>query len=151
MKATRTANPVAYPALLEPEPEGGFTITFPEAGIAASYGRTWEEALVQAEDLLEEAVLGFIAHEEEVPLPAPVSEGDLRPLIFLPPLTAAKLALFRALCEEGITKVELGRRMNVSPERVQRLFDGRHPALLKQIETALRALGRRLIITSEAA
>jgi hypothetical protein len=29
---------------LEPEPEGGFTITFPEAGIAATYGASWDAA-----------------------------------------------------------------------------------------------------------
>jgi predicted RNase H-like HicB family nuclease len=50
-----------YAALLEPEPEGGFTVTFPDIGYGATYGATWEEALRQAEDMLEEAILGMIA------------------------------------------------------------------------------------------
>src|SRR5579884_1452814 len=94
----------AYPALFDPEPEGGFTVTFPEAGIAATYGATWEEALAQAEDMLEEAVLGLIAHGEDVPFPAAVKPTRNRPLVFLPPLTAAKLAVHRALREAGISK-----------------------------------------------
>lgn len=33
-----------YAALLEPEPEGGSTVTFPEIGFGATYGATWDEA-----------------------------------------------------------------------------------------------------------
>ena len=61
-----------YPALLEAEPEGGFSVTFPEIGFGATYGASWEEARRQAEDMLEEAVLGLIAHGEE---PAPQSDA----------------------------------------------------------------------------
>ena len=41
-------------ALLEPEPVGGFTVTFPEIGFGATYSETWDAALHQAEDMLEE-------------------------------------------------------------------------------------------------
>lgn len=73
MKAAKKAAPaaLAYPALFEPEPEGGFTITFPEAGIGMSYGDTSEKALAQAEDLLQEAVLGYMAHGIDIPRPVP--------------------------------------------------------------------------------
>lgn len=46
---------------------------------------------------------------------------------------------------------ELARRMNVAPEQVEHWFDGRHASRLEQIEAALRALGRRLVVSSEAA
>lgn len=140
----------AYPALFEPEPEGGFTITFPEAGIGVSYGTNWENALTQAEDLLEEAVLGYMAHDEDIPRPVPQPDPQ-RPLIFLPPLTAAKLLLYWALREEGISKAELARKLNIAPQQVQHLFDGRHVSRLNQIEAALRALGRRLVVSCEVA
>ena len=141
---------LAYPVLFEPEPEGGFTITFPEAGIGVSYGETWEKALAQAEDLLEEAVLGHMAHGLEVPPPVPQPDPQ-RPLIFLPSLTAAKLLVYWALRDEGLTYDELARRMNVDPRKVQALFEARHTARLELIEAALRALGRRLVVSSEAA
>jgi antitoxin HicB len=152
MKGIKKAAPaaLAYPALFEPEPEGGFTITFPEAGIGVSYGATWDNALAQAEDLLEEAVLGYMAHDENIPQPVPQPDPQ-RPLIFLPPLTAAKLLLYWALREEGISKAELARKLNIAAQQVQYLFDGRHASRLDQIEAALRALGRRLVVSSEAA
>ncbi len=152
MKAARKAahGALAYPALFEPEPEGGFMITFPEAGIGVSYGDTWENALAQAEDLLEEAVLGYMAHNEDVPAPVPQPDPQ-RPLIFLPPLTAAKLLLYWALREERLSNAELAHRMHVAPEKVEQLFAGRRAPRLEQIEAALRTLGRRLVVSSEAA
>jgi antitoxin HicB len=142
----------AYPALFEAEREGGFTVTFPEAGIAATYGATWEAALAEAEDMLEEAVLGMIAHGEDVPRPAPVPKADrLRPAVRLPALTAAKLEAYLAMREAGLDAEQLAGRLGWQPVQVTRLFDGRHAVRLDQIEAILRALGRRLVVTSEAA
>ena len=103
--------PHVYSALLEPEREGGFTVTFPEIGVGATYGATWNEALRQAEDMLEEAVLGFIAHGEEVPEPAPqtrttAGEGTHRAPVALPALTAAKLELYRAMHQAKLDRKE---------------------------------------------
>ena len=139
-----------YTALFEPEPEGGYTVTFPEIGIGATYGVTMEEAVVQAEDMLEEAVLGMMAHGDEIPPPpAPAADG-IRAEIALPALTAAKLEAYRAMRAAGLNKSQLAERLGWQPSQVTRLFDGRHASRLDQIETALAALGRRLVVTSEA-
>jgi antitoxin HicB len=152
MKSESVLPMFAYPALFEAEPEGGFTVTFPEAGIAATYGATWEAALAQAEDMLEEAVLGMIAHGEDVPRPAPVPKADrLRPAVRLPVLTAAKLEAYRAMREAGLDKKQLAERLGWQPVQVKRLFDGRHAVRFDQIEAVLGALGRRLVITTETA
>ena len=137
-----------YIALLEAEPEGGYTVTFPEIGIAATFGANREEALAQAEDMLEEAVLGMMAHSEEVPLP---SAAKGRPTVALPALTAAKLEAYRAMRAAGLNKKQLAERLGWQPSQVTRLFDGRHASRLDQIEAALKALGRRLIVSSETA
>jgi antitoxin HicB len=139
-----------YLALFEPEPEGGYTVTFPEIGIGATYGATMEEAMAQAEDMLEEAVLGLMAHGEEIPLPAPPTEDGIRAEIALPALTAAKLEAYRAMRAAGLNKSQLAARLGWQPSQVTRLFDGRHLSRLDQIEAALAALGRRLVVTSEA-
>src|SRR5438270_10698777 len=96
-----------YIALLEAEPEGGYTVTFPEIGIAATYGACREAALRQAEDMLEEAILGMMAHGEEVPPPAPALVGGMRAAITLPALTAAKLEAYRAMRAAGLNKKQL--------------------------------------------
>ena len=148
--------PHVYAALLEPEPEGGFTVTFPEIGFGATYGETWDEALRQAEDMLEEAVLGLIAHGENVPEPAPQTtatpgDGARRALIGLPALTAAKLELYRAMRQAGLDEAELAERLGWPAKKIVHILDGYHAVRLEQLEAALTALGRRLVVTSEPA
>ncbi len=125
-----------YVALLEPEPEGAFTVTFPEIGYGATYGATRDEALRQAEDMLEEAVLGLIAHGEDVPEPAlqtdAASLGDAtrRAPIGLPALTAAKLELHRAMRQAKLDERQLAARLGWPPKKITHLFDGYHAARL---------------------
>ena len=148
--------PHVYSALLEPEPEGGFTVTFPEIGFGATHGEAWDEALRQAEDMLEEAVLGLMAHGEEVPEPGPPNDlaaGDAtcRAHIALPALTAAKLELYRAMRQAGLDEGQLAQRLGWPPKKITHIFDGYHVVRLEQLEAALAALGRRFVVTSEAA
>jgi antitoxin HicB len=137
-----------YPVQLEREEDGGYVVTLPDIGYGATQGDTLGEALTQAEDLLEEAVLGMMAHGEEVPLPSP-AKG--RPTVALPALTAAKLEAYRAMRAAGLNKKQLAERLGWQPSQVTRLFDGRHASRLDQIEAALKALGRRLVVSSDAA
>jgi antitoxin HicB len=138
----------AYPVQLEPDPDGGYVVLLPDIGYGATQGDDLAEALAQAEDLLEEAILGMLAHGEDVPLPSP-PRG--RPTIALPALTAAKLEAYRAMRAAGLNKKQLAERLGWQPSQVTRLFDGRHASRLDQIEAALKALGRRLVVSSEAA
>jgi antitoxin HicB len=143
--ARRTSN--TWPVDLEREEDGGYVATLPDIGYGATQGDTLAEALAQAEDMLDEAVLGMMAHNEEVPSPS-LPEG--RPTVALPPLSAAKLEAYRAMRAAGLNKRQLAERLGWRPSQVTRLFDGRHASRLDQIEAALQALGRRLVVTSEA-
>jgi antitoxin HicB len=134
--------PHVYAALLEPEPEGGFTVTSPDIG----YGATLEEALRQAEDMLEEAILGMIAHNEEVPAPSPTNGP---PVARLPALTAAKLELYCAMRQAGLDAPQLAARLGWPAKKVTHILDGYHVVRLEQLEAALAALGRRLVVASE--
>ena len=138
----------AWPVDLASDEEGGFVVNFPDLPNGWSQGETHAEALAQAEDLLEEMILGMMSHNEDVPMPSP-AQG--RPLVTLPALTAAKLETYRAMREAGLSKSALAARLGWRPSQVTRLFDGRHASRLDQIEAALAALGRRLVIASEAA
>jgi antitoxin HicB len=135
-----------YSVRLEREADGGYVVTLPDIGYGATQGDTVDEALAQAEDMLEEAVLGMMAHGDEVPLPSP-AKG--RPTVTLPALTAAKLEAYRAMRAAGLNKKQLAERLGWQPSQVTRLFDGRHASRLDQIEAALKALGRRLVVSSE--
>jgi antitoxin HicB len=140
--------PLAWPATLEPAEEGGYNVNFPDFPEGFTQGEDLAEALAQAADLLETMVANYMAEGWELPLPSPAQE---MPLIRLTPLVAAKAEVYRALREAGITKAELARRIGIAPQQAQRLFDIHHASRLDQIDAALAALGRRLVVTTEAA
>jgi antitoxin HicB len=148
MVKRKTESDVAYSAHLQPEPEGGFTVTFPDFGFGVTYGATREEALGQAADLLETIVANCLAEGWPVP---PPSSARRRPLVALDPLVAIKVELYRALRAAGISKAELARRMGIAPQQAQRLFDTNHASRIDQLAAAFTVLGRRLVITSHAA
>jgi antitoxin HicB len=135
-----------YPVQLVEE-DGGYVVTLPDIPYGATQGDNFVHAVAQAEDFLEEAVLGMMAHGEDVPFP---SAAAGRPTVSLPTLTAAKLEAYRAMRAAGLNKKQLAERLGWQPSQVTRLFDGRHASRLDQIEAALRALGRRLVVSSEA-
>ena len=51
----------------------------------------------------------------------------------------------------GLGKEEFAARLKWTPSQITRLFDGRHTVCLDQLEMARVVLGRRLVVTSEAA
>src|SRR4029077_258986 len=88
---------------------------------------------------------------EDVPPPARARVRGMRATIALPALTAAKLEAYRAMRAARLTKKQLAERLGWQPSQVTRLFDGRHASRLDQIEAALKVLGRRLVVSSDAA
>jgi antitoxin HicB len=69
----------------------------------------------------------------------------------LPILVTAKLALYEAMRTGKVTNVELARRLGISEGAVRRLVDLDHRSHIGQIETALAALGHRLVVDIHAA
>ena len=132
----------AYPATLEAQPEGGFTATF-EGLPGATQGETEAEALRAAEDLLVTALSFHIEDGKLLPRPA-LAEG--RPVVEVPSLVAAKLALHEAMLERGVSNVELAGRLGLDEKAVRRLRDPLHRSHIGAVEAALRALGRRLVV-----
>lgn len=138
----------AYPYELVPQPEGGFTVTFPDVPEAITQGETEEEAAAMAEDALVTALSFYTDKGEPLPRPSP-AHG--RPVAYVPALVAAKLALHDAMLAAGVSNVALARRLGVDEKTVRRLRDPLHQSRISQIDAALRALGRRMAIVIEAA
>jgi antitoxin HicB len=139
-----------YPATLTPETQdGGFVVTFPDVPEAITQGDDVAEALQQAADCLEEAIAGRIRRHESMPAASPV--GPEQYAIPLPAQTAAKAALYLAIRQANITKVELAERLHCDEKEVRRLLDPRHASKLSRLESALAALGQHLVIGVTAA
>lgn len=139
-------NPDTWP--VEISPDGTALLVYLPDIDAYTQARDDAEALAQAADLLDEWVLAAMAHNEPVPLPSALSG---RVAVALPAMTALKLEVYRAMRDAGLKKADLAARLGWPRSSVSRLFDGRHPSRLDQIEAALAALGRRFVIASKAA
>jgi antitoxin HicB len=66
--------------------------------------------------------------------------------VTVPPLVAAKLAVYQAMLEEGVTQVELAARLHQDDRQVRRLLDVKHRSRLDMLERALHALGRQMVL-----
>ena len=74
-----------YTVLLQPEPEGGYTVTCPALPGLVTYGETLEEARAMAAD----AIRGYIECLQEDGEPIPESDPDPAPLVDRVSVTAA--------------------------------------------------------------
>lgn len=85
----------AYPCVLTAEEGGGFSVSFPDVPEAITCGEDRAEALAMAEDALAAALGACVQYREEVPAPSAAAPGQ--ELVAVPPVVAAKLALYRRL------------------------------------------------------
>jgi antitoxin HicB len=139
-----------YPATFTPDAkDGGFVVTFVDLPEAITQGETEEEALQEAADCLEEAIANRIVTGLSVPPPSRLKRGQRA--VPLAAQTAAKAALYIALQDAQITKAELAKRLQCDEKEVRRLLDPRHPSKLPRIESALAAVGHRLIVSLQSA
>ena len=136
-----------YPVILRRDDET-ILVRFPDFPEAQTFGDTKEEALARAVDALETAIIGRMSDREDIP---PPSSTRRRSRVTLPPLSSAKLGLYRAMRAARVSKAELGRRLGWQGPQVDRLLDLRHATRLDQLDQALRALGKRLVVEVEAA
>jgi antitoxin HicB len=137
-----------YPYELAPQPEGGFTVTFPDVPEAVTQGDSEQEAALMAQDALVTALSFYTEGGERLPRP---SRARRRPVACVPPLAAAKLALHEAMMAAGVSNVALARKLGTDEKAIRRLRDPRHHSKIDQIDAALRALGKRIGIVVEAA
>jgi antitoxin HicB len=134
----------AFPYRLEPQP-GGVLVQFVDVPEAHTFGPTEADAGGDnALDCLIAALGGYIRLGREIPKPSP-ARG--RPVVVLPPLVAAKLALYEAMRAQRITRTELARQLGLQENAVRRLLDLDHRSHIDQVDRALAALGKRLEVS----
>lgn len=132
-----------YPAKIEKE-DGFFTITFRDIPFALTDGKTYEESLQEAVDCLGEALASCIVDNENLPMPSLARPGEV--LITPPALVAAKAALYIAIKEAGLSKSALAMKLGVSEAVGRRLLNPRYQTKIINIDKALAAMGKRMVI-----
>ena len=134
-----------YPAALTPERRGGgFVVAFRDVPEAITQGENLTDALLQAADCLEEAVAGRIRRGDVIPPPSRPAKGER--MVPVPAVTTAKAALYVAIRQAKISKVQLAARLGCDEKQVRRLLDPRHASKLPQLQSALAALGKQIVI-----
>ncbi len=140
----------SYPAKFSREANGaGYHIRFPDFPEALTGGEDLEDSYVQAADCLAEAIAGRIARGDEIPSPSIRKRGQHD--ISVPLYLAPKMALYLALRKRRISNTGLARQLGLSETVIRRMLNPRHKTKPERIEAALRALGKRIVVTFEAA
>jgi antitoxin HicB len=139
----------AYPAKFSRAAEGGFTVTFRNVPEAITEGDTIEDAYANAVDALETALSFYVEDRKPFPVPGKPARGER--MVELSSIGMAKTALHEAMLEDGVSRAALARRLNCHLEQVARLLDMAHASKFEQLERALAAVGRKMVVTAEAA
>jgi antitoxin HicB len=80
------------------------------------------------------------------PIPRPLRPKRRQPLAVLLPQVSAKLAIYEAKLEAGLTPAGLEERLAYDPRQVRSLLHLDRRSRLDQLEAALTALGKDLVL-----
>lgn len=133
-----------YPARLSPNEGSGFIVTFADIGEALTEGASRDNALVNAVEALEVALLGQMKDGADIPPPSKAKAGD--EMIAVGARTAAKLAFYETFRSSGLSRAALARRIGKDEAEVRRMLDPYHATKLSALDDAIRAMGRRLSV-----
>jgi antitoxin HicB len=135
-----------FPVTLTPdEADGGFVVTFHDIPEAITQGETIEESLAMAQEALETAMEFYFEDKRAVPVPSKVKRGQH--VVELSASLSAKVLLLNEMVTQNVRPSELARRLNTTPQEVNRLTNLRHTTRIDSIAAALQALGRHLEIS----
>ncbi|MDN5848676.1 MAG: type II toxin-antitoxin system HicB family antitoxin [Nitrococcus sp.] len=134
---------VRYAATLAKQPDGGYTVHFPDIPEAITEGDDREEALFNASEVLTLALAQRI--EDKDPLPA---GRKVRGGVWVEPSASVQAAVLvrQAREAEGKTLADVARAMRTSWPAVQRLERPGSNPTLRQLERAAAAMGKRLVV-----
>ena len=136
---------IRYPAFVEPQKDGSFFVQFVDLADTFSEGRTEEEALFNAAEVLSAMLAWRLDEAKDVPAPSPKIKGAH----YIAPDAKTQAAMLLRLARGGRSLSELARALETSWPAAKRLEDPTHWPSLKTLERAAAALGKRLVLTLE--
>jgi antitoxin HicB len=132
-----------YPIHIKPDGKH-ILVTFPDIPEALTQGETVEEALAMAAEALETALDFYFEQPREVPEPSPIKRGGK--FVELPASLSAKVLLLNEMIRQQVRPAELARRLNTTPQEINRLTNLHHTSKIDGIAGAMKALGKTLQI-----
>ena len=138
----------AYPAHLERELDGRYTVTFPDLPDAITQGEDREDAIAMAADCLAETIGARIVERADIPAPSPLEAPQVR--VVVPIHVAVKGALYLAMKQEDMSMSDLARVLKGQHLQVRRLLDPGRASSMKRIDQAFSALGRHVCVSLDS-
>lgn len=148
-----TSVPMHYIAALSDNGSGGWIVRFDNVPEALTEGASREEAVANAVDALEVALLGRMKDGEELPTASkPVGAADRDSIpVTISAQAAAKLAFYETFRKSGLSRSALARKIGKDEAEVRRMLDPYHATKLASLDEAIRAMGQRLTLVLESA
>jgi antitoxin HicB len=132
-----------YSVILTPDKkDGGFVVSCRDLPEAVTQGESIAEALEEAAGALGAAVEMRIEDGLKVPLPSAKKRGEY--LATLPVATAMKAALYITMHEQGVSKADLARLLQLDEKEARRILNPKHATKVSTMERALHVLGKRV-------
>jgi len=132
-----------YPVNLR-KSDGFLVVRFPDIPEAHTQGVDRAEALAMAKEALELSMEFYFDDQRPVPMPSKPKRGQA--VVELSPSVAAKVLLLNEMLRQRVRPIDLARRLGTTKQEVNRLTNLRHPTKIDRIDSALRALGKRLYV-----
>lgn len=133
-----------YPIELEPDTNETLLTTFPDVPEAVTYGKDEADAKTHAVGALVTIFSAYIDDRRRIPMPSALKG---RSGVILPVGVSAKILLWNSMLDAGLRKADLARKLNLSPTVIDRLISLTHSSRIEQIEAALGALGKKLVVS----
>jgi antitoxin HicB len=135
-----------YPAHLKAA-GGTVIVTFRDLPEAVTEGKDRADAVAQAADCLDAALLFRLKEGAAIPTPTRLQRDEVA--IPTSPAVAAKAAFIKAFAAAGLSRVGLAARLGLAETEVRRMLDPDHGTKIDRLSDGMRALGRTLIIVDE--
>ena len=124
--------------------DGGFVVSCRDIPEAITQGETAAEALDDAAGALQAALELRIEEALAIPLPTEKKRGEH--WVSVPVATAMKAALYVTMQEQGVTKSDLARLLQLDEKEARRMLNPHHATKVSTLERALHRLGKRVAV-----
>jgi antitoxin HicB len=128
---------LTYGAKIEPDGEG-FLVTFRDIENAFTYGGTLEEAIFNAQEVLDLILLDRLEKNEQIAQPSAFKNGEVAIAVSPEVAAPALLHIMRELNQRSMADV--ARSMGVSYQSYQRMESGKN-LTMRSLKRAASALG----------
>lgn len=132
-----------YPAHIVLNTESDiYSISFRDIPEALSQGMSLNEAKTMAVDALSTGFQFYFEDFRKIPFPSAAEKDEV--LINVPLALWAKVLLLNKMLDLNISKSELARRLNITRQQVQRIFDAGQNTKIETVHKALGVIGYSL-------